>query len=178
MADGAAQRGSQPNWFNLFRAGIELLSGGYCIIMQFNTTRDSIFGLMQAGTQVPAQMNTQQLLNFLSGNATKLNIIAFTVALVVQVVFWWFALPDTRKGHHPKLRKVVAAILLVLEIASDIVYASSTQTVLNGDIIRVFFSGWSWLGIILFALCISFGSSFVFLDGIRVLGNVIEGQPD
>lgn len=172
-------RARHPNWFNIGRAGAEIACGLYCIGTQFNTTRDSVFGLMQASTQIPVGMSPEQLLNFLQGNSTKLNVIAFTIALVTQIVFWWAALPPTRNGHNNKLRKGVALSLLALEILTDLQYASGTNTIINGDITRIFMTGgYAWLGIILFALCISFGSSFVFLNGIRVLGNVFEGTPD
>jgi hypothetical protein len=168
----AAAASSHPVWFQLIRAGIELVAGGYCIIQQFNTTRDSIFGLMQAGTQVPVHMTSQQLMVFLNGNADKLNTIAFTIALITQIVFWWLALPETRRGHHSRWRRLFIGILLLLEFGSDTQYASSTQTVINGSIATIFLGGWAWLGILLFDICISFGSSFVFLNGIQVLGDV------
>jgi hypothetical protein len=171
--------GHQPVWFNLLRAAVEIGGGIYCIGSQFNTTRDTIFGLMQAGTQIPTKMTAQQLLAFLNGNADKLNGIAFTIALVTQIVFWWAALPETRNAHKSKLRRAVAVLLLVLEVGSDLQYASGTNTLIGGDLTRIFTTGgYSWVGIILFALCLAYGSTFVFLNGIRVLGNVIEGNPD
>lgn len=178
-ADQTTARASQPVWFNLARAAIELGAGAYCIVQQFNTTRNAIFGLLQAGVQIPAQMTAQQLLQFLNSNADKLNSIAFTVALITQVVFWWAALPKTKKGHHPKLRQGIAIALFVLEIFSDIWYAASAQTTINGSLVNVFFGGgFAWVAVLLFAVCTSFGSTFVFLNGVRVLGNVLEGNPD
>lgn len=174
-----AARGHHPVWFNLIRAFIELGGGLYCIVMQFNTTRDSVFGLLQGGTQTPAGMTTQQLLNFLQGNASKLNIIAFTVALITQIVFWWAALPQTKNGHTSRWKQGIAILLFILEILSDLQYATNTQAVIDGNLTRIFFvGGWAWLGIALFVICMSYGSTFVFLNGIRVLGNIFEGTPD
>jgi hypothetical protein len=149
------------------------------VIQQFNTTRDTVFGLLQAGTETPTKMTPDQLIAFLNFNAGKLNLIAFTVALITQIVFWWAALPDTKKGHQTKFRRFIAVALFILEIASDLQYATSTQTTIGSDLTRIFFlAGWAWVGVALYVICMSYGSTFVFLNGIRVLGNVIEGNPD
>lgn len=178
-ATKTSSRGHHPVWFNLIRSFVELGGGAFCIVQQFNTTRDSVFGLLQGGTQTPAHMTTQQLLAFLQGNAGKLNMIAFTVALITQIVFWWAALPQTKNGHTSRWKQGIALLLFALEILSDLQYASNTQTVVGGNITRIFFDGgYAWIGIFLFVICMSYGSTFVFLNGIRVLGNVLEGTPD
>jgi len=171
----AAKSRALPRWFLFARAGIEIVAGGYCIISQFNTTRDSIFGIMQSGTQIPEKLSTQQVLDLLAGNATKLNSIAFTIALVIQVVFWWFAFQDVK--HPSKISTFVAGLLLFVEIASDVQFASGSDVVVNGDLTRILMTGGSaWMGIALYAICLSYGSSFVFINGIKVLGEALSSK--
>jgi hypothetical protein len=81
-------------------------------------------------------------------------------------------------GHNTKLRRLFAAILFLLEVISDVLYASSTQTIVNGDITRIFTTGsGGFLGTVLYAICVGFGSTFVLINGCRLLGNVITKQP-
>ena len=210
MADGATKVlpendprggiGIMPGWFTLGRGIVEILVGGFCTIRQFMSTYDMIVALYTINAVAPAEMlSTSRIEKYLGGQLPTYDSIAFTVALVIQIAFWWSALPATgvwsimRRKHGQghslstkdvkwrlRLRKWTMIVMFLLDAITDVMYASpGSVTIPHTDIIIPAFNlSPVIVGSLLYAVCMWFGSTFVLINGIQCIGAFISHLAD
>ncbi len=152
---------------------IELVAWGYCSFQQLITTHDSIVSIMQGGVLIPSNMNAQQLLAFLQSNMDKYNKVAWTVAIVTQVIYWGASLPGSPL-HNRLLHTLIVWGFFLLEVVTDLWYSMATNTTLGGAIVFVFnFGNGGWLVSLCYIAAMSAGSIFLGIRGINHLSKAL-----
>ncbi len=153
---------------------LELIAWVWCSIQQITTTHDSVFGLLQGGTIIPTHMTAQQLLAFLQGSMDKDNKIAYTVAFVTQIIFLSALMPGS-PIHNQGLRKIVVVVFFVLEVTSDLWYASATGASLGGAFTWVLnLQNGGWLASLMYIVAMSAGSTLLGIDAFNRLGRLFS----
>jgi hypothetical protein len=158
----------------------EIGAWAYCSFQQLITTHDSIVGILQGGTIVPSHLTALQLLAFLQSNMDKDNKIAWTVALITQVIYWGAAFPVT-PIHNKLLHRIIIGGFFVLEVVTDLWYSIATNTTIGGAFIWIFsFGNGGWLVSLCYIAAMSVGSMFLGIRGFyrleRVLGPVFRSN--
>ncbi len=166
--------------------------GCWCNIQQLNTSHDAMYALFQTGVDV-SKLSGTEALNFLTGNMSKFNQMAWLISFVCQGVFLTsFAFPMSRvqslfhakHGGVPsskeiafsyQIQKWVTLILFGLEILSDVVYSTFNTSIINGKVWTIVnFLNFGWLPSLMFVLCVSFGSTIIFKSGLQgVFGSLV-----
>lgn len=167
MSETAAKTQSQKSPFLLglfiFLVG-EAIVAFICFSQQIATTHDSALGLLQGGIIVPSHMTGWQVQQFINQSMDKDNKIAYTIAYVTQIIFLGALMPYG-PDRHIILRRIVAVVFFVLEVTSDLWYASATGTTLGGAFTWVFnLGGGGWLVTLSYIVAMSAGSTLVLVD--------------
>lgn len=167
----AAASASRKSSSGLLGLGIFLI-GEYavailCFTQQIATTHDSALGLLIGGTMVPTHMAGQQVAAFIAGNQDKYNKIAYTIAFVTQIIFLSTLMPHS-PIHNKVLRRICAFVFFILEVTSDLWYASATGTTLTGAFTWIFnLGGGGWLVTLSYIVAMSAGSTLVLIDALH-----------
>lgn len=176
MADGATA--SQAKQGNLGLLVYVILVGFVsiiCTLQQITTTHDSALGLLQGGVMVPSHMTGWQVQQFLNQALDKDNKIAYTIAFVTQAVFLGALMPYGSE-RHMILRRIVAVIFFVLEVTSDLWYASATGTTIGGAFTWILnLGGGGWLVTIAYIAAMSAGSTLVLIDFLHKAEILLRG---
>jgi hypothetical protein len=153
---------------------IEVGAWCYCSLQQLITTHDSIVGILQGGTIVPSHITAQELLNFLQSNMDKDNKIAWTVALITQVIYWGAALPGS-PIHSKLLHKIIIWGFFILEVVTDLWYSIATNTTIGGAFVWIFnFGNGGWLVSLCYIAAMSAGSIFLGIRGFYRLEKILS----
>lgn len=164
-----ARGSSDASIGSLGYAVVELCAWGYCSFQQMITTHDSIIGILQGGTLVPSNMTAAQLLTFLQSNMDKYNKIAWTVALITQVIYWGAALPNPII-HNKVLQRALIWGFFALEVATDLWYSIATNTTIGGAFAWIFnFGNGAWIVSLCYIAAMAAGSIFLGIRGINRL---------
>ncbi len=143
-----------------------------CMFQQIATTHDTVVGLLQGGTLVPTSMSGQQVIAFLQSNMDKFNRIGYTVAFVTQIIFLGAAMPGS-PIHNERLKRIVAILFFVLEVTSDLWYASATGTTVSGAFTWVLnINAGGWLAALMYITAMAAGSTLVGIDAFNRLGQI------
>jgi hypothetical protein len=149
---------------------LEVGTGLFCSFQQLMTTHDSIVGILQGGIIVPAHMSAQALLAFIQSNMDKDNRIAWTVAIVTQVIYWGAMLhagPFQRRFLH----RAMIWGFFALEVVTDLWYSIATNTTLGGAFVWIFnFGNGGWLVSLCYIAAMSAGSIFLVWRGLARVG--------
>lgn len=152
---------------------IEVGAWMYCSFQQLITTHDSIVGILQGGTIVPSNITAQQLLVFLQSNMDKDNKIAWTVAIITQVVYWGAALPGS-PIHGKLLHKIIIWGFFILEVVTDLWYSIATNTTIGGAFVWIFnWGNGGWLVSLCYIAAMSAGSIFLGIRGFYRLEKIL-----
>lgn len=152
---------------------IEIGAWLYCSFQQVITTHDSILGILQGGTMIPTDMTATQLLAFLASNMDKYNKIAWTIALVCQIVYWGAALPGS-PIHSKLLHRLIIWGFFVLEVVTDLWYSIATNTTIGGAFVWIFNLGnGGWLVSLCYIAAMSVGGIFLGIRGFSRLERIL-----
>jgi hypothetical protein len=152
----------------LIYGAIELIGWGYCSFQQLITTHDSIVSILQGGVLIPSTMTPQQLLSFLQTNMDKYNKIAWTVAIVTQIIYWGAALPGSPIKNNKLLYWLISGGFFMLEVITDMWYSLATGTTLGGAFTYVFnWGNGGWLVSLCYIAAMSAGSIFLGIRGLH-----------
>lgn len=144
---------------------VEIIAWMYCSFQQLITTHDSIVGMLQGGTIVPSNITAQQLIEFLSSNMDKFNKIAWTVAIITQVIYLGAALPGS-PIHGKLLHKLIIAGFFILEVVTDLWYSIATNTTIGGAFLWIFnWGNGGWIVSLSYIAAMSAGSIFLGIRG-------------
>lgn len=145
-----------------------------CMMQQIATTHDSALGLLQGGIMVPTHMTGMQLHEFMANTLDKDNKIAYSIAFVTQIVFLMSLMPYSPIQHRT-LRIAIIVVFLVLEVTSDLWYASATGTTIGGAFTWIFNTGGGgWLVTLSYIIAMSAGSTIVLVDALHKTEMVIR----
>lgn len=152
---------------------IEVGAWVYCSFQQLITTHDSIVGILQGGTIVPSNITAGQLLVFLQSNMDKDNKIAWTVAIITQVVYWGTALPGG-PIHNKLLHRLIIWGFFILEVVTDLWYSIATNTTIGGAFVWIFnWGNGGWLVSLCYIAAMSAGSIFLGIRGFYRLEKIL-----
>jgi hypothetical protein len=155
---------------------LELITWVWCTSQQVATTHDSAFGLLQGGIMVNSHMTATQLQLFMMGTMDKYNKIAYTIALVTQIVFLSALMPGTPM-HNQNLRRIVGVIFFILEVTSDLWYSAATGSTLGGAFSWVFnFGNGGWLVSLMYIVAMAAGSTIIGIDAFNRLGRLFSAM--
>lgn len=151
---------------------LEIGGAALCSVQQLVTTHDCVFGLLQNGVMIPSKMSAQDLQIFLAGTGGKFNGIAWTVAIITQIIYWGAMLPGTPM-HNRFLHNLVTWGFFGLEVTTDMWYSIATNTTLGGAISYIFsFGNGGWLVSLCYIAAMSAGSMLLGWRGLHRLGRV------
>src|SRR6266516_5662925 len=147
---------------------VELIGWGYCSFQQLITTHDSIVSILQGVILIPHSMTPQQLLAFLQSNMDKYNRIAWTVAIITQIIYWGAALPGSPIKNNKWLHWLISGGFFLLEVITDMWYSIATGTTLGGAFTYVFnWGNGGWLVSLSYIAAMSAGSIFLGIKGLH-----------
>jgi len=170
---GTTESGPLLGPFSLFYSFVEIGTWLFCSFQQLITTHDSIVGILHGGVLVPSNMTAQQLYAFLNSNMDKYNRIAWTIALIVQVVYWGTVMPGS-PVHSRLLHRIIVWAFFIVEVLTDVWYSVATDTTLGGAITFIFnWGNGGWLVSLLYIAAMSVGSMFMGIRGFSRLQRVL-----
>lgn len=175
-AEGTTKKASSSGLLGLaiFLIG-EYIVAIICFTQQIATTHDSALGLLVGGTIIPTHMAGYQVAAFIAGNQDKYNKIAYTIAYVTQIIFLSTLMPHS-PIHNKVLRRIAAIVFFILEVTSDLWYASATGTTLTGAFTWVFnLGGGGWLVTLSYIVAMSAGSTLVLIDALHKTEILVRG---
>jgi hypothetical protein len=120
--------------------------------LQMASTEDSVFGLLQSNVTVVPSSTPQQIQDALNGSLDRNHLIAFAIALSVQLFLTTLAFPATRalllahkKTTSPSSastgseaakmargQRIITQILIAADVLTDFLYATAGHNVFAG----------------------------------------------
>ncbi len=174
QAAPAARSGEQILLMSAMYGLVEIIAWMYCSFQQLITTHDSIVGMLQGGTIVPSNVTAQQIIEFLSTNMDKYNKIAWTVAIITQVIYLGAALPGS-PIHGKLLHRIIIAAFFILEVVTDLWYSIATNTTIGGAFLWIFnWGNGGWIVSLSYIAAMSVGSIFLGIRGFYRLEKVLS----
>ncbi len=125
--------------------------------LQMTSTEDSVFGLLQVQVDTPPSATPSQIQAAYNGTLDRNHLIAFAIALSVQLFLMTLAFPSARalllshlKSKLPtsasvgneaekmaRWQSIIARILIVADILTDFLYVLSGHVVFSGTILGI-----------------------------------------